>query len=144
MLERYSRSNVLYLDGVKQFTKGNLDKAEKKLLQAMETMPGHADSYYLMAQIQLKRKEFSKALDSITAAEKNHAAICHASTPSPYEQHLDRLRQQQQDLEGRRERRSRTPFPAGRSAQPTGENRRTYGKLRLHARSESQHDRLRG
>lgn len=101
MVENFKRANPLYLDGAKQFAKGNLDKAEKKLLETLAIMPEHADAYYLLAQIQLKRKEFSQALASITAAEKNYAFIAKFQTFT-HQQYLDRLRQQRQDLEAQR------------------------------------------
>lgn len=98
LIINFKRANPLYLDGSKQFTKGNLEKAENKLLAALEIMPVHADASFVMAQLQLKRKEFSKALASITAAEKNYSSISkfHAVT---YQQYLQDLRQKRQGLQ---------------------------------------------
>jgi len=103
LVERFKRSNALYLDGEKQFIKGNLEKSEKKLRECLEIMPEHANGAYLMAQIQLKREEFSKALESITTAKKNFANIAKFQTFT-HQQYLDQLRVQQRDLEGQRER----------------------------------------
>jgi tetratricopeptide (TPR) repeat protein len=96
LIINFKRANPLYLDGSKQFAKGNLEKAENKLLAALEIMPAHADASFVMAQLQLK--EFSKALASITAAEKNYSAISkfHAVT---YQQYLQDLRQKRQGLQ---------------------------------------------
>jgi tetratricopeptide (TPR) repeat protein len=102
LVECHKRANPLYLDGAKQFAKGNLDKAEKKLLEALEIMPEHADASYVMAQIQLKRKDLSKALALILDAEKNYAIIAKFHTFT-HQQYLDRLRQQRQDLEEQRQ-----------------------------------------
>jgi tetratricopeptide (TPR) repeat protein len=101
LIECFKRANPLYLDGANQFAKGALDKAEKKLLAALAIMPEHADAYYVLAQIHLKRKELPQALDSITVAEKNYAANAQFHTFT-YQQYLDRLRQQRQELEARR------------------------------------------
>jgi tetratricopeptide (TPR) repeat protein len=103
IVENFKRATPFYLEGAKQFAKGNLDKAEKKLLEALAIMPEHADVYYLMAQIQLRRKEFSKALASISTAEKNYAYIGKFQTFT-HQQYLDRLRQQRQDLDEQRQR----------------------------------------
>jgi len=103
LVERFKRSNALYLDGEKQFIKGNLEKSEKKLQECLEIMPEHANGAYLMAQIQLKREEFSKALESITTAKKNFANIAKFQTFT-HQQYLDQLRVQQRDLEVQRER----------------------------------------
>ncbi|MDD8013584.1 MAG: tetratricopeptide repeat protein [Acidobacteriota bacterium] len=94
----YKRANPLYLDGEKQFSKGNLDKAEKKLLEALALMPEHADASYVLAQVQLKRKDFPKALALIIDAEKHYASISRFRTFT-HQQYLDRLRQQRQNLE---------------------------------------------
>jgi len=101
LVENYKRANPLYLDGEKQFAKGNLDKAEKKLLEALAIMPEHADASFVMAQIQLKRKDFSKALALILDAKKNYVTIAKFRTFT-YQQYLDRLRQQRQDLENQK------------------------------------------
>ena len=103
LIERYKRANPLYLDGAKQFAKGNLDKAEKKLLAALAIMPEHADACYVMAQVHLKRKALPEALAAITEAEKNHVFIARLHTFT-YQEYLDQLRQQRQDLEARRQR----------------------------------------
>ena len=118
-VENFKRATPFYLDAAKQFAKDNLDKAEKKLLEALAIMPEHADAYYLMAQIQLKRKEFSQALASITAAEKNYATIAKFHTFT-HQQYLDQLRQQRQGLQEQldqiRERLSQMPASShGRS-----------------------------
>ena len=102
LIERFKRANPLYLDGTKQFIKGNLDKAEKKLLEALAIMPEHADAAYMMAQVHLKRKDFPRALESIIAAEKNYTANSQFHTFT-YQQYLDRLRQQRDELDKRRE-----------------------------------------
>lgn len=101
MVENYKRANPLYLDGEKQFAKGNLDKAEKKLLEALAIMPEHSDASFVMAQIQLKRKDFSQALALILDAEKNYVSIAKFRTFT-HQQYLDRLRQQRQDLENQK------------------------------------------
>jgi tetratricopeptide (TPR) repeat protein len=101
LIERFRRANPLYLDGAKQFTKGNLDNAEKKLLEALKIMPEHADASYVLAQIHLKRKAFPEALAAITAAEKNYLANTRLHTFT-YQDYLEKLRQQRQDLEERR------------------------------------------
>jgi tetratricopeptide (TPR) repeat protein len=97
LIESHKRANPLYLDGAKQFAKGNLDKAEKKLLEALAIMPEHADASYVMAQIELKRKDLPEALASILNAEKNYSFIARFHTFT-HQQYLDRLRQQRQDL----------------------------------------------
>jgi tetratricopeptide (TPR) repeat protein len=102
LIERFKRANPYYLDGAKQFAKGKLDKAEKKLMEAIKVMPEHADAYYVMAQIHLKRKAFPEALAAITTAEKNYAATAKLHTFT-YQEYLDRLRKQKQDLEERRQ-----------------------------------------
>ncbi len=94
----FKRANPLYLDGSKQFAKGNLEKAEAKLLAALEIMPAHADASFVMAQLQLKRKEFSGALAAITAAEKNYSAISQFHNIT-YQQYLQDLRQKRQSLQ---------------------------------------------
>ena len=101
LIESFKRANPLYLDGAKQFIKGNLDKAEKKFLEALAIMPEHADAAYMMAQVHLKRKDFPEALASINAAEKNYTANAQFHTFT-YQAYLDRLRQQRQELEAQR------------------------------------------
>lgn len=101
LVERFKRANPLYLDGSKQFIKGNLDKAEKKLLEALAIMPEHANAAYVMAQVHLKRQELPEALASIIAAEKNYTANTQFRTFT-YQDYLDRLRQQRQELEAQR------------------------------------------
>jgi tetratricopeptide (TPR) repeat protein len=97
MIECYKRANPLFLEGAKQFTKGNLDKAEKKLLAALSIMPEHADACYVMAQLHLKRKALPEALAAIIRAEKNYISITRLHTFT-YQTYLDKLRQQRQDL----------------------------------------------
>ena len=115
LVDSYKRANPLYLAGVKQFEKGKLDKAQKKLLEALAIMPEHANAHYLLAQLQLKLKEFAKALASIISAEKNYTYIAKFQTFT-HQQYLDQLRKQRQDLEEQRaqvqERLSRMP-PSG-------------------------------
>ena len=101
LIERFRRANPLYLDGARQFAKGNLDKAEKKLLEALKIMPEHADACYVMAQVHLKRKAFPEALAAIAAAEKNYLANTRLHTFT-YQDYLDKLRDQKQGLEDRR------------------------------------------
>ena len=101
LVENFKRAKPFYLDGNKQFIKGNLDKAEKNLLEALAIMPEHAEAAYVMAQIHLKRKQLPEALASITAAEKNYTANTQFRTFT-YQDYLDRLRQQKQDLEAQR------------------------------------------
>ena len=118
LIERFKRANPIYLDGAKQFAKDNLNKAEIKLLEAVKIMPEHADAFYVLAQIHLKRKAFPEALAAISTAEKNYAmnAKLHTFT---YQEYLDRLRKQKQDLEERRQRMqealSRMPVSTGSS-----------------------------
>ena len=101
VVERFKRANPYYLDGAKQFVKGNLDKAEKKLRECLEIMPEHADADYVMAQVHLKRKAFPEALAAIAMAEKNYAA--NAKFKIFFQQdYLDRLRKQKQALDERR------------------------------------------
>jgi tetratricopeptide (TPR) repeat protein len=119
LIECFKRANPLYLDGANQFAKGALDKAEKKLLAALAIMPEHADAYYVLAQIHLKRKELPQALDSITVAEKNYAANAQFHTFT-YQQYLDRLRQQRQELEAQR-----TQIMDLLSRQPAGSRNRS-------------------
>jgi tetratricopeptide (TPR) repeat protein len=94
----FKRANPLYLEGSKQFAKGNLEKAEIKLSAALEIMPVHADASFVLAQLQLKRKEFSRALASIADAEKNFASISQFHNIT-YQQYLQDLRQKRQDLQ---------------------------------------------
>lgn len=101
LIENYKRANPLYLDGSKQFIKGNLEKAEKKLLEALAIMPEHAEAAYVMAQVHLKRKEFLKALDMITTAKNNFTANSQFHTFT-YQEYLDRLRQQREQMVVRR------------------------------------------
>lgn len=101
LIECHKRANPLYLDGFKLFAKGNLDKAEKKMQEALEIMPEHADASYMLAQIQLKRKDIPRALTLILDAKKNYAFIANFHTFT-HQQYLDRLRQQRQDLEAQR------------------------------------------
>ncbi len=101
MVESHKRANPLYLDGLKLFAKGNLDKAETKLREALTIMPEHADASFMLAQIQLKRKDLPRALELILDAKKNYAFIANFHTFT-HQQYLDRLRQQRQDLEAQR------------------------------------------
>jgi tetratricopeptide (TPR) repeat protein len=101
LVESHKRANPLYLAGAKLFAKGDLDKAEKKVLAALEIMPEHADAMYVLAQIQLKRKDLPRALAFILDAKKNYAFIAGFHTFT-HQQYLDRLRQQRQSLEAQR------------------------------------------
>lgn len=98
LVERYKQATPFYLDGVKQFNNGNLDKAEKKFLETLEILPEHSDAAYMLAKLQLQRKEFSTALISIITAEKNYSFIAKFKTFT-HQQYLDSLRQQQQGLD---------------------------------------------
>lgn len=112
LVERFKRAKPFYLDGNKQFIKGNLDKAEKNLIEALAIMPEYAKAAFVMAQVQLKRKQLPEALATITAAEKNYTANTQFRTFT-YQDYLDRLRQQKQELEAQRaqimEKMSRVP-----------------------------------
>ncbi len=101
LIENHKRANPLYLDGARLFAKGDLDKAEKKIHAALEIMPEHADAMYVLAQIQLKRKDLPRALALILEAKKNYAFIANFHTFT-HQQYLDRLRQQRQSLEAQR------------------------------------------
>lgn len=98
LVDHFKLANPLYLDGVKQFDKGDLEKAEKKLLEALAVMPEHANAAYLTAKIQLQRKDFGAALNSIVNAKNNfkHIASFQAATQQQYQ---EGLRQQKQILE---------------------------------------------
>jgi len=98
LIERYKRANPLYLDGAKQFNKGNLDTAEKKFHETLEIMPEHADAAYMLAKLQLQRKELSAALARITSAKQNYAYIAQFQILTQ-QHYLDSLRQQKQQLE---------------------------------------------
>ncbi len=116
LIERFKRANPDYLEGAKLFAKGNLDKAEKKLMEAIKIMPEHADAYYVMAQIHLMRKAFPEALATITTAKNNYAATAKFHTYT-YQEYLERLRDQKKNLEDRRallqEALSRRPISKG-------------------------------
>jgi len=101
LIDAFKRANPFYLGGAELFASGKLDKAEKKLLECLKTMPGHADASYLLAQVHLKRKELPQALEAITTAEKNYAANARLQNFS-HQDYLDRLRQQRQGLETQR------------------------------------------
>ncbi len=101
LIDTFKRANPLYLGGAELFAKGNLDKAEKKLLECLAVMPEHADAQYVLAQVHLKRKEFPQALAAITLAEKNYAANAKFQNFS-HQDYLDRLRQQRAGLEDKR------------------------------------------
>lgn len=97
MVLSFKRANPRFLDGVSQFTKGNLEKAEKKFIEALEIMPEHANAAYMLAKLQLKRKDFSNALATISSAEKNFVYIAKFLTLSQ-QQYINGLHQQRQDL----------------------------------------------
>jgi tetratricopeptide (TPR) repeat protein len=101
LIDTFKRANPFYLSGAELFAKGKLDMAVKKLLDCLEAMPEHADASYLLAQIHLKRRELSRALDAITTAEKNYAANARFQNFS-HQDYLDRLRQQREGLETQR------------------------------------------
>ena len=101
LIESHKRANPLYLDGARLFAKGDLDKAEKKLQDALAIMPEHADASYVLAEVQLKRKDLPRALALILDAMKNYAFIANFHTFT-HQQYLDRLRQQRQSLEAQR------------------------------------------
>ena len=101
LIDTFKRANPFYLSGAELFAKGKLDMAEKKLLECLNTMPGHADASYLLAQIHLRRKELSLALEAINTAEKNYAANARFQNFS-HQDYLDRLRQQREGLEAQR------------------------------------------
>jgi tetratricopeptide (TPR) repeat protein len=101
LAERFKRATPFYLEGAKQFNKGDLDKAEKKFLEALEIMPEHADAAFMLAKLQLQRKEFSKALASIDTAKKNYVYIAQFQALT-HQHYFDSLRQQRQQLEEQR------------------------------------------
>ncbi len=101
LVERFKRANPLVLDGSTQFNKGNLDKAEKKFLEALEFLPEHAEAAFNLAQIELKRKNFPKALEWIVMAKKNYPIIAKFQVLN-LQRNQGSLRQQLQQLEEQR------------------------------------------
>ncbi|HEX2695528.1 MAG TPA: tetratricopeptide repeat protein [Acidobacteriota bacterium] len=75
MIQKFKASNAKLEEGRALFAKGKLDKAEKKLMECLETFPKNADARFIMAQILLKRNEFDAALASIESAEKDFVEI---------------------------------------------------------------------
>ena len=63
-----TRSGVLYSLAKQQFETGDLDKAEKTILQAMQTSPERAEHYELAARIQLERGQLERAFRLLETA----------------------------------------------------------------------------
>jgi pentatricopeptide repeat protein len=75
LVEKFKRSDVRFQNGKEYFNKEKYDKAEKELKTCVELMPEHADAYFLLAQIDLKKGEFNQALAEIEKAESNYEFI---------------------------------------------------------------------
>jgi tetratricopeptide (TPR) repeat protein len=101
LVERFKRANPLFLDGNAQLNKGNLEKAEKKFLEALEIMPEHADAACNLAQLELKRRNFPKALEWIALAKTNYPLVANFQALS-HGRNQDSLRLQLRQLEEQR------------------------------------------
>ena len=75
LVEKFKRSDVRFQYGKEFFNKEKFDKADKELKACIEIMPEHADAYFYLAQIDLKKGEFNQALADIEKAESNHKFI---------------------------------------------------------------------
>ena len=75
LVEKFKRSDFRFQTGKELFNKGKFDKADKELKACIEIMPEHADAYFFLAQIDLRKSEFDRALAEIEKAESNYQFI---------------------------------------------------------------------
>ena len=99
LVEKFKRSDAIFQKGKEDFIKEKYDKAEKELKTCLELMPEHAEAYFFLAQIDLKKGEFNQALADIEKAESNYEFIgqFYAYTQ---ELRLEQLRDDKSRLEG--------------------------------------------
>jgi tetratricopeptide (TPR) repeat protein len=118
-LAEYKNAKSVFRDGEYLFLTGDYKKAEKELLKCLKALPQHADSYFLLAQIEYKNGNLDKSREYIISAKKKYVffkGIEHL--------YVKELREEQQriisDLSGLKSELDQT---RDRSAQPSLRNR---------------------
>lgn len=96
--ETYKRANPLYLKANKFLGKNDLKQAEAKAMECLALMPEHANATFLIAQLQLKRQEFPKALETIVKAKENFKLMAGLITFT-HQEYMDSLRSRIEGLE---------------------------------------------
>ena len=98
MLAKYKQARTHFLKGGEYLKKGKLDKAQKEADTSLAILPRYADARLLKAEIAYQRGLYEDALTEITIAKDDFVTVkdLYAFT---YQDYLDRLRKQRDDLE---------------------------------------------
>jgi tetratricopeptide (TPR) repeat protein len=97
-IEKYKRSNPLFLSGQKDFVKEKFQKAREKLEKCIGIMPEHPYAWLLLAQIESRENNLAKALEDIQKAKINFENIAQFQTLTQ-ERLFNKLREQKDELQ---------------------------------------------
>lgn len=98
MLAKYKQARAHFLKGGENLKKGKLDKAERDADNSLGILPRYADARLLKAEIGYQRGRYEEALTEITIAKDDFVTVKDLYAFS-YQDYLERLREQRDDLE---------------------------------------------
>ncbi|HOI43994.1 MAG TPA: tetratricopeptide repeat protein [Candidatus Aminicenantes bacterium] len=98
MIQKFKASNPMLEEGKGLFAKGKFDKAEKKFRECLDVFPKNADAHYYLAQIQLKKNDPAKALESIETAKACFSELGKLYSYT-HQDMMNRLRDQKAEFE---------------------------------------------
>lgn len=75
LMQSYQAADKRFEKGKKEFSKGNIDKAEKEFNESLKIMPQHADSCFMLAQIAYTKGDLELARSRIETAKENYHFI---------------------------------------------------------------------
>lgn len=95
--KQFKLSNGYFLAGKKLFKKGNIEKAEKKMVKCLSIFQKHDQAHFYLSIILYNRGEYLKAAEHIREAENNFDLknIIHENLHIDY---LENLRTQRDDV----------------------------------------------
>lgn len=97
-LAKYKQARAHFLKGGEFLKKSKLDKAEKEADVSLGILPRYADARLLKAEIAYQRGRYEEALTEVTIAKDDFVTVKDLYAFS-YQDYLDRLRKQRDDLE---------------------------------------------
>ncbi len=97
-LAKYKQAKACFLKGGEYLKKGKLDKAQKEAEASLAILPRYADARLLLAELAYQRGEYDGALRDIETAKNDFVTVKELYEFS-YQDYLERLRKQRDDLE---------------------------------------------
>jgi len=97
-LAKYKLAKAHFLKGGEYLKKGKLDKAQKEADTSLAILPRYADARLLKAELGYQRGQYEEALKDIETAKDDFVTVKELYEFS-YQEYLERLREQRDELE---------------------------------------------